>query len=466
MSSPTLGSVRRRGSFTLALAGAGVSLLTVLGPVVHHKLGSAAFVPLTVLCGIGSLWAVRLGGRTDPWPALWIVLIGAVFMRLSMVFVENYFSSDIFRYIWDGRVQAAGINPYRYIPTAPELSFLRDTDILPNINRADYAVTIYPPAAQYLFLLVTRIGNSVFAMKMALLIFDAIIIASLIAILRLLGKPPAHVAAYAWHPLPVWEIAVNGHVDSAMVAFMLVGLLIAMRGRTLLGGAIITVGALVKPTALLALPVIWKPWDWRLPMAAAVTAILLYLPYLSVGWGVLGFMPSYLQEEGLTTGSGFWLLKVIYRVTGPLDGGKWLYLLASAGALLALSLRAAFRSDRSPEATVVTLAWSTFAFLFLLSPDYPWYFLPLVAFVALSPRAAWWTLATCSFILYDAIKGDWVLPFSRREDVLYGATLIALAFDLWSSRSRCATSMEVSDHANSDRSQFIEDGPAALSRSR
>jgi hypothetical protein len=198
----------------------------------------------------------------------------------------------------------------------------------------------------------------------------------------------------------------------------------------------------------------------------AVTATRLYLPYLSAGWGVFGFIPGYIQEEGLATGSGFWLLKVIYRVTGLLDGGRWFYLLASAGILLALSLRAAFQIDRSPEATVVTLAWLTFAFLFLLSPDYPWYFLPLVAFLPLSPRAAPWTLATCSFILYNAIKGDWTLPFSRREDVLYGATLIALAFDLWSNRSRRATSKEVSDHANSDRSRFIEDRPAALSRSR
>jgi alpha-1,6-mannosyltransferase len=464
MRSPALASFRPHGSYALSLLGAGVTLLTILGPFVHHRLGSAAFVPLIILCGVGSLWAVRLSDAADPWQPLWIVLIGAVAMRLSMVFVENYFSSDIFRYVWDGRVQTAGINPYRYIPASPELSFLRDTEIFPNINRADYAVTIYPPAAQLLFLLHAKIGGSIFAMKLALLIFDAATIAILIAILRLLGRPPAPVAAYAWHPLPVWEIAVNGHVDSAMVALMVLGLWFALRGRTLLGGAITTIGGLVKPTALLALPVIWKPWDWRLPLVAAMTAMLLYLPYLSVGWGVLGFMPGYIQEEGLATGSGFWLLKLVQRVTGPVVGGKWFYLLAAASILAALSLRAAFRADRSPQQTVVVLAWLTFAFLFLLSPDYPWYFLPLVAFLPLSPRAAPWTLATLAFIVYDAIEGDTVLPFSRREDVLYGATLLALAFDLWLKRSIRATSMEGCDDAHSDQYRQIEDRPAALSR--
>ena len=66
-------------------------------------------------------------------------------MRLGLLFAEPYLSTDIYRYIWDGRVQAAGINPYRYMPIAPELSHLRDAAIFPNINRPDYAVTIYPP---------------------------------------------------------------------------------------------------------------------------------------------------------------------------------------------------------------------------------------------------------------------------------------------------------------------------------
>ena len=59
-------------------------------------------------------------------------------MRLALLFVEPYLSTDIYRYVWDGRVQAAGINPYRYMPIAPELAHLRDAAIFPNINRADY----------------------------------------------------------------------------------------------------------------------------------------------------------------------------------------------------------------------------------------------------------------------------------------------------------------------------------------
>ena len=93
-------------------------------------------------------------------------------MRLALLFVEPYLSTDIYRYVWDGRVQAAGINPYRHVPSAPEVAHLRDAAIFPNINRADYAVTIYPPAAQAIFLAVTRLGESVVAMKLGLLAFE------------------------------------------------------------------------------------------------------------------------------------------------------------------------------------------------------------------------------------------------------------------------------------------------------
>src|SRR5437763_1627343 len=80
----------------------------------------------------------------------------AAAMRLMALFAPPYLSSDIYRYVWDGRVLAAGINPYRYIPTDPQLDHLRDPAIWPEINRSNYAPTIYPPAAQAIFFAATR----------------------------------------------------------------------------------------------------------------------------------------------------------------------------------------------------------------------------------------------------------------------------------------------------------------------
>src|SRR6266480_2356803 len=83
-----------------------------------------------------AVWLI-MSGRWDA-KALWIVLAVAALARAIALFAPDTLSDDIYRYVWDGRVQAAGINPYRYVPDDPALAFLRDEDIYPYVNRADY----------------------------------------------------------------------------------------------------------------------------------------------------------------------------------------------------------------------------------------------------------------------------------------------------------------------------------------
>src|SRR5690606_18799574 len=136
------------------------------------------------------------------------------------------------------------------------------------------------------------------------------------------------------------------------------------------------------PLAALALPVLWRPWNWRLPLVVAATIGAAYIPYLSVGWGVLGFLPGYAREEGLVSGQGYKLLWLLQQATGPLPHATAVYLAASAVVLVALALAVGFRSDRSAEASLRAAGWLLTAFLVLISPNYPWYFLVLVPFLA------------------------------------------------------------------------------------
>ena len=85
--------------------------------------------------------------------------------------------------------------------------------------------------------------------------------------------PATRLAAYLWHPLPLWEIANSGHIDALMVALMMLGLWLALTARPLLGVLAISLGALAKPLALLALPAIWRPWNWKMPLTAAGLAL-------------------------------------------------------------------------------------------------------------------------------------------------------------------------------------------------
>ena len=273
-------------------------------------------------------------------------------------------------------------------------------------------------------------------MKLALLLFEAGGVAAIIALLQRLAMPPTRVAAYAWHPLPVWEIAGNGHIDATMIAVLMVGLLVFLHGRTLLASMVATLGALIKPTALLALPVFWRPWDWKLPLAVVATIGVAYVPYLSVGSGVLGYLGAYLKEEGFSEGPGFRVVWLVEQLTGSLPLAGAVYGTLAALILAAMALAVGFRADRSATSAIRSLKWLLIVFLALSTPHYPWYFLVLTPFLALSPTATAWTLTTVSVFLHYVYPGATVPGYGTRFTIVTLAMLAALAYDLFSGRRK------------------------------
>jgi hypothetical protein len=341
-------------------------------------------------------------------------------------------STDVYRYVWDGRVQAAGINPYAYVPADERLTGLRDPDIYPNINRADYAPTIYAPAAQLLFLAVTRLSgtaaNSISAMKVAMFGFDLVTIIAILALLRRDGLPSERVLIYAWHPLPIWEFSGTGHVDAAAVALMCIGILCAVSDRRLAAGAVLALSVLIKPFALVITPALWRRWDWRLPVAFAATVALCYLPYLGAGAKVLGFLGRYGSEEGYADGWGFFPLALLQAIGLPAPNGI-IYGLIALAVLVALAAVVAFRLEpRSDADDAVLLAT---VFILLVSPHYAWYFAWVLPLLCRAPYVPLIYLTLASFAFYlDAIIG--VGAYFKAGLVLYGGFAILAVVDLMS----------------------------------
>jgi hypothetical protein len=162
-----------------------------------------------------------------------------------------------------------------------------------------------------------------------------------------------------------------------MIALLMVALLVFLHGRTLLAAVVATLGALIKPTALLALPVFWRPWDWKLPLAVVATISVAYVPYLSVGSGVLGYLGAYLKEEGFSEGPGFRVVWLVEQLTGSLPLAGAVYGALAALVLAAVALAIGFRTDRSETSAIRSLNWLLIVFLALSTPHYPWYFLVL-----------------------------------------------------------------------------------------
>ena len=393
----------------------------------HHFIhGYSMDVLLQILLYVAGFLLVVFG-TTNRW-TLRIVLGVALATRLVGIFAPAFLSSDVYRYVWDGKVQAAGINPYRYIPADPHLTFLRDAQIYSRINRKNYAHTIYPPGAQILFLGVTRVSATAAGMKTAMVGFEALAIWALLEILKLFGRRREEVLLYAWHPLCVWEIGSSGHIDAVAIGLLSVAALALLRGKIMRSAGWITAAAMVKMYPLLLLLALGRRISMRMIALCVGIIVAGYALYSSVGAGVLGFMGGYVQEEGLKTGARYFLLTWAHRYL-RLPDWPALYVAFCALALAAVAGWGLLRERQPKQMLGVALTITVLATIFF-SPHYPWYFLWIVPFavmlrylpaIALTLEAAYWYGTSL------ALPGERMF---RMDEYMYAIFLAAIAVDL------------------------------------
>ena len=404
-----IAAAERHPQIAIGLLGAALVALNLIALSVHGRWDADyAFIVAFLIQGIIYVFAAAIVQRIAHrnW-MLTIVIVVASILRLSLLFEAPVHSTDVYRYVWDGRVQAEGTNPYRYPPANPVLAPLRDFAIYPHINRADYAVTIYPPVAQMAFVLFTRIAETVWAVKFGWLTLEAGMMLVLLRLLVKAGRPTSHLLLYAWHPLPIWEIAGDGHVDAGMVAFLVFALSASVVGRHRLAGLLLAASVLFKPLTLAAFPALWRRWDWQMPLAFVVFLILAYVPYISVGLGVVGFLPNYVSEEGIASGRAFIVLELFERAFGPLPAAfKIIYLSVGAIVLVSISVYCLIQQSDTAASMAARAQYLLFTFLLILSPNYPWYFVVLVPLGCLAP----WSPALCLTLLSAILYGRRRLP--------------------------------------------------------
>ena len=432
--------VLRRAEWILLGLGGGILVLT-LAALSLHVPGSiwVGTVPrkdavLALMLASGALYAgaVALVVRLPAVPRLLApVLAIAVALRMALLLAPPFMSSDIYRYVWDGRVQAAGINPYVHVPADTALSSLRDTAIFPRINRADYAHTIYPPAAQMIFAAVGCGSDSVTAAKICMLLLEACGILAALRLLALAKMPPARVLIYAWNPLVLWAVAGDGHIDGAMIGLLGLAMWAAIRQRGGLAGALLGGAILTKFLPIAVLPALWRRWDWKLPAACMATIIALYTCYAGAGWQVLGFLPNYTHEEGFS-GSGFWLLAVLGQFAKLPSWAGAAYVLAAASILACVAGAMVFGAQPRTDADRVRLMGDRMAVLAAattaaMSAHYPWYFSWLALPGCFSARPAVLWLSVAPMLLYSDPWHDEILL----QTAVFAPAIVLAAFEAW-----------------------------------
>ncbi len=422
------------------------------------------FEDVALLSAITYLGAVMVV-RTQPVnrATLWIVVWFAVAMHAMTFLVDPFLSSDMYRYVWDGMVQHHGVSPYRYVPGDPALSWLRapNQEIFDNINRRDYARTIYPPVAQMVYWLAAWFAPTVTAMKLMMLAFEGMAAWVVTKLLERFGRPAAEVLLLLWCPLLVWEIGNAAHVDAVVIGFVALALLFRWRDRPWLTGLFLGCAVMTKFYPVVLFPALWQRRDWRMPTAVVAVIALGYGLYARVGWLVFGFLGGYQKEEGIDSGTRYfplefartrmgmhWLPNGAYYALCAVVMGSivwWCWRWASAErradqpapvsatapqgskAHRAASL---FRmADASPAPAFVRGAGAlSLAMMLLFSPHYPWYVIWLLPFMALAPSLAMYTYVLgLWFGLTTALAEPGPKMFLMNER-LYAS--IALAFAL------------------------------------
>jgi len=384
---------------------------------------------------------------------VWLVLGFAVAMRSMTIFAEPFSSSDIYRYVWDGIVQHAHVNPYRYVPGDAALTFLRapHQEVFDNINRRDYARTIYPPVAQMIYYCVTLFSPTVQAMKVAMFGFECVTVGALLALLRRMGRCREEVLLYAWCPLLVWEIGGGGHIDAAVMAFVALALLFRHRGQTVWVGVFLACAVLAKFYPLVLFPALYQRRDWKMPVVLVAMSAATYAMYSSVGKLVFGFAGGYAKEEGIETGTRYFLLELAQSVHGLRNLPVWVYVVFCAGVMGGIAWWAwkkatvevcnvlvfpthdgetvmngppAVVVNGTPEFVSVAMGLA-FALMLLFSPHYPWYIVWLIPFLVLVPNLPLLAYLMAFFYLFTTPLADGTIPkMFLVNKILYGVVAL------------------------------------------
>ena len=356
---------------------------------------------------------------------VYIIIIFAVLFRVLLVpAAPSVLSKDMYRYIWDGRVQQNGIDPYRHPPDADELKGLRDTKVYPNINRKSYP-TLYPAGAQLFFRLFHAIvGDRVAGYKGLMTLFDVLTLFVLLALLRNYGFEETRLMIYAWNPLVIFEIAYSGHLEGLTVFWMVLALYLNAKNRQISGVAALAVSSATKLYPALLLPaLVNRGQRIKSSVAFVVSMLLLYLPFLAGGRKVLGFLPIYLQNpyESFNLGLKYLMMHLLPQLDYYLLSKLFLLALAAAGLFIFFKPK---EKDQAIRYAYILLGW-----LLVLMPAslHAWYVIILVPFLCFYPAAAWLlfscmvSLSYLKYVTPSGIMPTWVLLLE------YGLLFVLLA---------------------------------------
>jgi alpha-1,6-mannosyltransferase len=378
------------------------------------ELGFAEFLQLTIenswpslpylflalfVAYLAAVWMVKKKAPKGIEGVLVIVLLAIAF-RLTLLFSGPVLSFDIYRYIWDGKVAANGINPFMYSPDSDVLAPLRDTNwTLINLK---YLKTGYPPLLELLFELLYITFDSILSYKIALCVFDLGTIAVLYLLLKELRFDTRNLIVYAWAPLPIVEIAQTGHNDSVVVFFMLLAFLLMARERKIPSAVAMSLAVISKLYPIFFAPILFKRWGKQATLLFFVVTLASHIPYLGVGWRIYETLLFVLNTTNFN-GSIFPLISATVEYAGVKSNPGLIaqfIIYGIFGSLLLWTYVKSIRCELHTQQLIEISFLLTGALLLVNRSFFSWYMIWIIPFLALFMYRSWLLLSGTTFLGY------------------------------------------------------------------
>ena len=322
-------------------------------------------------------------------------------MRLIYFASEPILEIDFLRYLWDAGAVNAGLNPFAVGPAdaiagraGPEWAALvaQSGGVAQGISYGPLA-TIYPPVAQAAFWIAYQLDPwGITGLRVVFLAAELLGIGILVLLLKELGRAPAWIAIYWWNPLIAKELINSAHMDALLLPALMGALLLAVKARPILSGAVLAVAAGIKVWPLVLAPILIWQGRWRVWMTAGVVVVL--VSALIAVPMILGRLDN---QSGLVAYAGRWernhalfgafrevLAFSLYKADMLHIDPNRLIRLIIGGVLAVMAITLGWRlKDR---AHIPAAALTVAALLLLLSPTaYPWYYVWVLPFLCLVP---------------------------------------------------------------------------------
>jgi len=352
--------------------------------------------------------------------SLGFLFLTSLVVRLGAIPIPIFIDDIFYRTLWDGWIQANGINPYVHLPSSAKLELLKENTLFDLIFRKGhyaYASPLYEVLYRFLGICYDYVGlaYTILIHKCLSVITDMGLIYSLIKLREIKKFSYFYIVAVAWNPFLILFITSQGlflQLGAVMLIWFFYFIHQNQKGpaAAFWGGMMLTspAGWIGWPLAFFRLFTGKDRWKfvmfslgtyavWWLPFLQEEALVhyvygvvgywVDYIPHLSIGYGILEMLPEYEINISLIwfTVTNVLMLAValffplFQKEYNPQNTGRFLYLAMLALFMLAptflltippVLLILAIYMDRHVEATgiLLCLLMCNFAFWKLSQP--------------------------------------------------------------------------------------------------